>query len=67
MKEFFENIFYVYTGTTRILDGHNSEKYLHQTWADLLTLVVSHKLSQNFKNFKKIPFYACQRHEHGQS
>ena len=24
--------------TTRILDGRNSQKYLHQAWADLLTL-----------------------------
>ena len=36
----------VYSRTTRILDGRNSQKYLHQTWADLLTLIMSHKLTQ---------------------
>ena len=38
------------------LDGRNSQKYLHQTWANLLTLIISHKLTQSLSNFKKIPF-----------
>ncbi len=33
-------------GTTK-LDGRNSQKYLHQTKAELLILIISHKLSQN--------------------
>ena len=28
-------------------DGRNSQKYLHQTWADLLTLIISHNLTQS--------------------
>ena len=33
---------------TTILDGRNSQKYLHQTWADLLTLIISHNLRPTF-------------------
>ena len=29
------------------LDGRNSQKYLHQTWADLLILIILHKLTQS--------------------
>ena len=33
--------------TTRILDGRNSQKLLHQTWANLLTHLISHNLTQS--------------------
>ena len=45
-----------YARTTRILDGRNSQKNLHQTLADLLILTISHNLTQSLQNFKKIPF-----------
>ena len=44
---FFRKLYYrVKPRTTRILDGRNSQKYLHQTWTDFLTLIMSHKLTQ---------------------
>ena len=29
------------------LDGRNCQKYLHQTWADLQTLIISHNCTQS--------------------
>ena len=38
------------------LDGRNSQKYLHQTWADFITLIILQRLNQSLQTLKKIPF-----------
>ena len=45
----FEGISEIYLLTQELLnlDGRNCQKYLHQTKADFLTLIMLHKLTQS--------------------